>query len=1083
MKKFVTLVFGVGAALAASAAVPVDKVPDGYSLRWADEFDAAALNEKLWNIEVNGNGGGNNELQYYRRENVKLGTDPKSGEKCLVLTARRENYQGKSFTSGRVNSLGKAAFKHGLIQARIKFPHTANGLWPAYWMMGNDMNKYGWPRCGEMDIIETGHANGIRDGIQDRYFGGTLHYGPNATAEGHQQIPIEYTAPEDNPIANDEYHIITVEWDDNNISMYYDLENFNAAGKRKARYFTTNVAYNDNELSCGHYFQKPFFFLFNVAVGGMFPGIYDPALITVLPNMGDETSMYVDWVRVYQKDDDAEALYTYIDENGQVVTNIEEEPEPAPRPDDKTELSGFATKALDENGVSTFDFNDVSDAVLISTSDGVRGHLYEAGANVTDYNVNDTNRNLYIWENTYVSVNRAGHTNSFGWDEGYNKFTVANVGWSGLGFNIVGEDLSMIDDSYWLHFAMRAGDVEMHTSHEIQVLNAKFRIGSDSSKLASIGDFKRDGEWYYFDIPVAALQQFSSPLLGANPKNFDGNIIAFLSGAVTDAEVCFDNIFFYKSKTKEIPAYTDSSADLGKFGYKSLDDNNEPVFSFDGITDIVPLVLSGDTWESLTAGGTYGAGSYVKEETDCSEQGVRNNFFSWDNTLSVRQVTDKVNSMGRVPYGGFTAYSAAPGAAWTGAGWAAIDGQGRKMKPLNLSTIDDSYVLHFSVRSDAAVGHVPVMLRLGASAGDCVIVLGRYSKTPIFADFNRDGEWYSFDIPVAELKRLGSLWSNAPEKGGLGAYTDYSLCIYTDDTLYDNSWFSLDNVFFYTKGETYEVNELGEYGYPAINEENLSAFDLSDKEYIFYSVNGSVMAQIANVCGDDAVIGDYRDGVNGSHFYVWENTYAAGTDSDNRLELGIADSFGGDEGWIDLKVNGTWSGAGHVCDNGADLTELNNGEWFMHFSMRGTDNASHQVSLGEAKFTIGKTPMPGAPLLGNYLRDGKWYSFDIPINKLRTLTTDIFPDTNGSLNKYMGNMVTFMSGGNIGDNLQYDNIFLWRKHMNGDLGQVENFGDSAEEAETIIGIYDLSGRKCNGLDVPGMYIVRTSRGARKVLVK
>lgn len=101
-------------------------------MRWADEFDAATLNEKLWNIEVNGNGGGNNELQYYRRENVKLGTDPNSGEKCLVLTARRENYQGKSFTSGRVNSLGKAAFKHGLIQARIKFPHTANGLWPAY---------------------------------------------------------------------------------------------------------------------------------------------------------------------------------------------------------------------------------------------------------------------------------------------------------------------------------------------------------------------------------------------------------------------------------------------------------------------------------------------------------------------------------------------------------------------------------------------------------------------------------------------------------------------------------------------------------------------------------------------------------------------------------------------------------------------------------------------------------------------------------------------------------------------------------------------------------------------------------------
>ena len=118
--------------------------------------------------------------------------------------------------------------------------------------------------------------------------------------------------------------------------------------------------------------------------------------------------MYVDWVRVYQKDDDANAEYLYIDENGDRQTNIEEEPEPEPGQDDKTELSGFATEALDANGETTFDFSDVSDAVLISTSDGVRGHLLNADANVTDYNVNNTNRNLYIWENTYVAVNRDG---------------------------------------------------------------------------------------------------------------------------------------------------------------------------------------------------------------------------------------------------------------------------------------------------------------------------------------------------------------------------------------------------------------------------------------------------------------------------------------------------------------------------------------------------------------------------------------------------------------------------------------------------------------------------------------------------
>lgn len=532
-----------------AAAEGTSAVPSGYTLRWQDNFDGTTLNEAIWNIEVNGSGGGNQELQYYRRENVSVGVDPQSGANCLILTARRESFGGKSFTSGRVNSQTKAAFKHGMIQARIKFPKTKDGLWPAYWMMGNDMNRYGWPRCGEMDIVELGHANGIAAGTQDRYFGGTLHYGPNATAEGHQQYSQEYLAPESNPITNDEYHIITVEWDDTNLYMYYDLEAYTAAKKRQARYFTCDVTATDNDLSVGKYFQKPFFFLFNLAVGGSYPGLYSPSQITALPNAGDEASMYIDWVRVYQKDDDENAQYTYIDADGKTVTNIETEPDKPVDPDTKTPLSSFATKALDENGVSTFDFDGVTDAVLISTSQGVTGNLYSAGANVIDYNVNNTNRNLWIWENTYVAIDRTGQINSFGWEEGYNKFTVGSVGWSGLGFNLAGEDLSMIDDTYWLHFAMRAEDADVHTSHEVTIGKAKFIVGNSNGKLASVGDFKRDGQWYYFDIPVKALEEFYSPNLGLT-SNFNDNIVTFISGGLTDAELCFDNIFFYKSSKR-----------------------------------------------------------------------------------------------------------------------------------------------------------------------------------------------------------------------------------------------------------------------------------------------------------------------------------------------------------------------------------------------------------------------------------------------------------------------------------------------------------------------------------------------------
>lgn len=179
---------------AVAGAQAIEGAPSGYSLRWSDEFNGTALNEKIWSVEVNGNGGGNQELQYYRRENVSV------AEGNLVLTARRENYQGKSFTSGRVTTQNKAAFKHGILQARIKFPDTKDGLWPAYWMMGNDMSRYGWPRCGEMDIAELGPANGIANGTQNRYFGGTLHYGANATNEGHQQLSQEYLTPRTIPL-------------------------------------------------------------------------------------------------------------------------------------------------------------------------------------------------------------------------------------------------------------------------------------------------------------------------------------------------------------------------------------------------------------------------------------------------------------------------------------------------------------------------------------------------------------------------------------------------------------------------------------------------------------------------------------------------------------------------------------------------------------------------------------------------------------------------------------------------------------------------------------------------------------------
>lgn len=277
---------------------------DGYVLVWQDLFDSGELNHARWNIEVNGNGGGNAELQYYtdRPENVHVGDDGK-GNGCLILTARREAYNNRNFTSGRVNTKNLFAFKHGKIEAAIRIPSTANGLWPAFWMMGNDYDQVGWPKCGETDIVEMGHSNGINNGVSDRFFNGACHWGqgwPNASYA--QDCNKSYS------LQDGEFHLFTLIWDENRVAMYVDLD------KRSPQtpYFKMDIPANepDNEWSAGNYFHKENFILFNLAIGGNFPGIHDAAGITALNDSnGQEASMYVNYVKVYQKGTPDESIF------------------------------------------------------------------------------------------------------------------------------------------------------------------------------------------------------------------------------------------------------------------------------------------------------------------------------------------------------------------------------------------------------------------------------------------------------------------------------------------------------------------------------------------------------------------------------------------------------------------------------------------------------------------------------------------------------------------------------------------------------------------------------------------------------
>lgn len=271
-----------------------------YELVWNEDFTDGSLDRKVWNIEVNGDGGGNNELQYYCEKGVKLAAEPTTGKQCLVLTATKEQYNGKTCTSGRVNTKNNLYYTYGKIEARIKFPNTANGLWPAFWQMGNDFDQVGWPRCGETDIIELGHVDGIKKGTQDRYFNGAMHLGSawNTVWSDAQSTTHPYSV-------EDTFHIITMEWTPTSITMYMDKE----AHPEVKPYFRATLESNDDAYYNRELvFGKPNFIIANLAIGGNFPQIWDINKITALAN--GPRSMYIDWIRIYQKGDAKETFHS-----------------------------------------------------------------------------------------------------------------------------------------------------------------------------------------------------------------------------------------------------------------------------------------------------------------------------------------------------------------------------------------------------------------------------------------------------------------------------------------------------------------------------------------------------------------------------------------------------------------------------------------------------------------------------------------------------------------------------------------------------------------------------------------------------
>ena len=277
------------------------------NLTMADEFDVeGAPNSEIWNFDTgtgpNSDGWGNNELQYYtdRSENVTV----QNG--LLVITAIEEDYNGSSHTSAKLITKGKFSQAYGRFEARIKVP-GGSGLWPAFWLLGENFDVDGWPQCGEIDIMEYRRQEPTK-------VSGSIH-GPGYSGETDPQGQVTKSYDLGNDRYDAGFHIFGIEWGPEYINYYIDDVLYNQITPSDIVVTPADAVYTLNDgveaaeatedspaieaveptdVTGDWVFNKPFYIIINLAVGGNFPGN---------PNSGETfpQNMLVDYVRVYKQ--------------------------------------------------------------------------------------------------------------------------------------------------------------------------------------------------------------------------------------------------------------------------------------------------------------------------------------------------------------------------------------------------------------------------------------------------------------------------------------------------------------------------------------------------------------------------------------------------------------------------------------------------------------------------------------------------------------------------------------------------------------------------------------------------------------